>query len=217
LGGGELDAERRARGMISDATAANSAALAGAWIPTLVFGIPGDSITAIVIGILMMKNVTPGPAIFVEQGPLVYSIYMLFIMANLVLIPVGLLVIGLSGWVVRAPRRVLMPVIAVFCVVGAYAINGSYFDVAVMVSMGILGFGLERVDVPLAPVVLGIILGGPLEERFVQTLTGSDGALIGLVDRPGSLFLAAVAVALWGWLLVQWGRELASGKGTPGG
>jgi putative tricarboxylic transport membrane protein len=216
-GGGELDAERRARGMISDATAANSAALAGAWIPTLVFGIPGDSITAIVIGILMMKNVTPGPAIFVEQGPLVYSIYMLFIMANLVLIPVGLLVIGLSGWVVRAPRRVLMPVIAVFCVVGAYAINGSYFDVAVMVSMGILGFGLERVDVPLAPVVLGIILGGPLEERFVQTLTGSDGALIGLVDRPGSLFLAAVAVALWGWLLVQWGRELASGKGTPGG
>ncbi len=183
---------------IGDASAANSAALAATWIPALVFGIPGDSITAIVIGVLLMKNVSPGPEIFETQPVLVYSIYLVFILANLVLIPIGLLAIKLGGLVVRVPRNVLLPLILLFCVVGAYAINGSYFDVWIMLGMGILGFGLERCSVPLGPVVLGIILGGPLEERFIQTLTGADGSLAAFFSRPMAAGLGIAFIALWG-------------------
>jgi len=182
---------------IGDASAANSSALAATWIPALVFGIPGDSITAIVIGVLLMKNIRPGPEIFEKQTALIYSIYVVFILANLVLIPIGLLAIKLGGFVVRIPKKVLLPIILLFCVVGAYAINGSYFDVWIVLGMGLLGFGLERWGVPLGPVVLGIILGGPLEERFIQTLTGSDGSFAAFFNRPLAAALGGVCMALW--------------------
>jgi TctA family transporter len=182
---------------IGDATAANNSALAGAWIPAMVFGIPGDSVTAIVIGVLLMKNVKPGPEIFEKQGPLVYSVYLMFLLANLVLIPVGFLAIKTGGYVIRVPRRILLPVILLFCVIGSYAINGSYFDVGVMLAMGILGFLLERREVPLGPVVLGIILGGPLEERFVQTLTGSGGELTAFFARAPAAVLGTICLAVW--------------------
>lgn len=184
---------------ISDATAANSSALAGTWIPALVFGIPGDSITAIVIGVLLMKNLNPGPDIFVEQAGLVYSIYLIFIVANLVLLPVGLLAIKTGSKVVRVPQKLLMPIILLLCIVGAYAINSSNFDVAVMLGMGLLGFGLERFGVPLGPVVLGIILGAPLEERFIQILTASGGDPLAFFARPVAAFLGVLCIALWMW------------------
>lgn len=186
---------------ISDATAANSSALAGSWIPALVFGIPGDSITAIVIGVLLMKNLNPGPDIFVEQAGLVYSIYLIFIVANLVLLPVGLLAIKAGSRVVRVPQRILMPIILLLCIVGAYAINSSNFDVGIMLGMGLLGFVLERFGVPLGPVVLGIILGAPLEERFIQILTAADGDPLAFFGRPVAALLGVATVALWGWAL----------------
>ncbi|MGE3803611.1 MAG: tripartite tricarboxylate transporter permease [Gemmataceae bacterium] len=195
------DADTAALGNIADATTANSASLAGAWIPALVFGIPGDSVTAIVLGVLQMKNVKPGPEIFEKQGSLVAAIYLIFFVANLVLLPVGLLAIRAGGLVVRIPRRVLLPAILFFCTVGAFAINGSPFDVGVMLVMGLLGFGLERAGVPLAPVVLGIILGGPLEERFIQTVTSANGDLIGFVSRPAAALLGGLCALLWVWMV----------------
>lgn len=182
---------------IGDATAANSSALAGAWVPALVFGIPGDSVTAIVIGVLLMKNVKPGPDIFETQGLLVHSICVIFLLANLVLIPIGLLAIKAGAYVVRVPRRVLLPTILLFCVIGAFAINGSYFDIGVMLATGVLGFVLERHGVPLGPVVLGIVLGGPLEERFIQTLTSSGGTMTAFFDRPLAGALGLTCLSIW--------------------
>jgi TctA family transporter len=186
---------------ISDATAANSSALAGSWIPALVFGIPGDSVTAIVIGVLLMKNLNPGPDIFVEQASLVYSIYLIFIIANLVLLPVGLLAIKGATRVVRIPQKLLMPIILLLCIVGAYAINSSNFDVGIMLALGLLGFGLERFGVPLGPVVLGIILGGPLEERFIQILTATDGNLMAFFGRPAAAALGVLCIGVWIWAI----------------
>jgi TctA family transporter len=182
---------------LASASGANNAALAGAWVPTLVFGIPGDSVTAIVIGILMMQNLKPGPDIFEKQGVLMYGLYAVFILANLILIPVGFLAIKAGGWLVRVPRRVLLPLIAFFCVVGAYAIQNSWFDVGVMLVMGIAGVFLERHRIPLGPVVLGLVLGGPFEEALVQTLTASKGALGAFFSRPGAIVLGVLALALW--------------------
>lgn len=188
---------RGAKDCVADACTANSASLAGAWVPALVFGIPGDSITAIVIGVLYMKNLKPGPEIFESQGVLVYSIYMIFILANLVLLPVGWLAIRTGGWVMRVPRRMLLPVIVLFCIVGSYAVNSSRFDVGLMIAFGLIGVACERLRISIGAMVLGIILGGPLEERFVQTLSGGDGSPIAFVDRPLSALLALACLAIW--------------------
>jgi len=182
---------------VSDAATANSSALASTWIPALVFGIPGDSITAIVIGVLLMKNLNPGPSIFEEQTVLVYSLYLAFIMANLVLLAVGLLAIKVGRYVVRVPRRILLPVILLFCIVGSYALQSSYFDVGVMLGAGILAFWLERREVPMGPVVLGLILGAPLEARLIQTLTASGGSLLAFFDRPIAALLGAACLLAW--------------------
>lgn len=203
---------------VADAGAANNAALAGAWIPALVFGIPGDSITAIVLGIMMMKNLTPGPEIFEKQAVLVHSLYLVFILANLALIPAGWLAIRAGGQLVRVPRHTLIPIIVMFCVIGAYAINGSYFDVGLMLGMGVLGFALERGQIPVGPVVLGIILGGPLEERFIQAMTASRGSPAVFVSRPIAAALAMVAVFVWLLPVVTWvrarRRAASSGSGA---
>ena len=115
---------------LSDASGANNAALGSAWIPALVFGIPGDSVTAIAIGVLSMKNITPGPKIFdttnhPEQAVLAASIFVTFLVANMVLIPVGLLAIRVGESLIRAPKSILLPAITLFCVVGAFAMQGS--------------------------------------------------------------------------------------------
>lgn len=194
---------------LSDATAANNSALAGAWVPALVFGIPGDSITAIVIGVLLMKNITPGPHIFTnpQQSTLVYSIYIVFVLANLLLIPLGYLAIRAGSTLVRTPRRILVPIILLFCVVGAYAINSSYFDVLVMLGMGLLGFTLELKQVPPGPLVLGLILGGKLEQTFIQCLSKSD-SLMDFFVRPVAGALGLSCLLLWAWpLLVSLRRK----------
>jgi TctA family transporter len=194
------------------ATTANSSALAGAWIPALVLGIPGDSVTAIVIGVLMMKDLTPGPEIFEKQPTLVYGLYLIFILANLVLLPVGLAAIKAGGLVLRVPKRILMPVILLFCVLGAFAINGSTFDIGVMLAFGLIGFFLERRAIPLGPVVLGIILGGPLEERLIQVLTAADGSPVAFVDRWPALILVGLWLLLLIVAFVRPGRWLLRGS-----
>ena len=186
---------------IADATGANDAALGSAWIPALVFGIPGDSVTAIAIGVLLMKNITPGPDIFdaskdAAQATLVFSIYVTFVIANLVLLPIGWAAIALGGFIIRIPRHVLLPLIVMFCVIGSYAMNGSYFDVWVMLAMGILGFLLERWGVPLAPIVLGLILGGELEHKFLQCWT-KDQSITAFLNGSVSLVLAVACLVLW--------------------
>ncbi len=199
---------------ISDASCANNSALAGAWVPALVFGIPGDSVTAIVIGVLLMKNIKPGPEIFEKQPVLVYSIFLVFFLANFVLVPIGFLAVKAGGYVVRIPRKILLAVIVLFCMIGSYAINGSYFDIGVMLVMGIIGLVLERRQIPLGPVVLGVILGGPLEERFIQTLSSSDGAWGAFFSRPTAAVLGAAAILVWLMPVVIRSRRARRPTGT---
>jgi TctA family transporter len=186
---------------LADATGANNAALGGAWIPALVFGIPGDSVTAIAIGVLYMKNIQPGPDIFdaaknLPQASLVYAIYVTFILSNLILIPFGLLAIRTGSLLIRIPRAIMLPAIVTFCIVGSFSLNASYFDVFVMAAMGLLGFVLESWQIPLGPVVLGIILGRELEHKFIQCLTKSTD-VSAFLESPISKVLAAFCILLW--------------------
>lgn len=182
---------------IVESGAANNSALAGSWIPALVFGIPGDSITAIVIGVLYMKNMNPGPTLFTTNPQNIYAVFLLFILANLIMIPLGILCIKAAKRILRVPRDILMPMILLFCVVGTFAINNSVFQVGVMLVAGIAAYLLEANKFPVAPAILGVVLGGMLEENFITSMIKSNGDLTAFVSRPIAMTLAALTVLVW--------------------
>ncbi|NIS61513.1 MAG: C4-dicarboxylate ABC transporter permease [Proteobacteria bacterium] len=182
---------------IVDAGTANNAGLGGAWVPALVFGIPGDSITAIVIGVLFMKGLRPGPMIFTRTPEILYAVYIAFILANLVLIPFGILAIKGGSQMLRVPRNMLMPAILMFCVVGSFAINNTTFDVGIMLGTGILAYFMEANDIPVAPAVLGIVLGRLLEDSFMVSMIKSEWDLTVFFHRPVSALLGVITIILW--------------------
>ncbi len=182
---------------IVEASSANNAALAGAWIPALVFGIPGDSITAIVIGVLYMKNMNPGPMLFINNPQNIYAVYLLFVLANVLMIPMGFLCIKVAKNILHVPRGVLMPVIMLFCVVGAFAINNTVFDVGIMLVAGLAAFVLENNGFPIAPAILGVVLGGMLEQNFVTSMIKSEGNLLAFFERPVAATLGVLALLVW--------------------
>jgi TctA family transporter len=182
---------------IVEAGAANNSALAGAWIPALVFGIPGDSITAIVIGVLYLKGLNPGPTIFMENVETIYAIFLVFLLSNLLLLPLGWGLIKVAKNVLHVPRNVLMPVILLFCVVGAFAINNSVFDIGVMLVFGIIGYVMEANRFPIAPTILGLVLGGMLEQSFVTSMIKAEGHLLAFFERPIAGVLGVVTLLIW--------------------
>src|SRR5881275_3358177 len=163
----------------------------------LLFGIPGDSITAIVIGVLYMKNMNPGPTLFTQNPQNIYAVYLLFIVANLIMIPLGWWCIKVSKRILQVPRNILMPVILLFCIVGAFAINNTAFDIGVMLVAGIAGYVLEENGFPVAPAILGVVLGGMLEENFITSMIKSDGDLLGSFARPLAATLGGLTLAAW--------------------
>jgi len=182
---------------IVESGAANNSALAGAWIPALVFGIPGDSITAIVIGVLYMKNMNPGPTLFTTDPQNIYAVFLLFIIANIIMVPLGLLCIKVAKRILQVPRNILMPLILLFCIVGTFAINNSVFDVGIMLAAGIVAYVLEANRFPIAPAILGVVLGGMLEENFITSMIKSNGNLGAFFSRPIAAGLAVVTLLVW--------------------
>ena len=198
---------------IVESGSANNSALAGAWIPALVFGIPGDSITAIVIGVLYMKNMNPGPTLFTTNPQNIYAVFLLFILANLIMIPLGILCIKVAKRILKVPREILMPMILLFCVVGTFAINNSVFQIGVMLVAGILAYLLEANKFPTAPAILGVVLGGMLEENFITSMIKSNGDLTAFVARPIALCLAILTALVWfAPLLLRMLRKPALGR-----
>jgi TctA family transporter len=193
---------------IVESGAANNSALAGAWVPALVFGIPGDSITAIAIGVLYLKNMNPGPTLFINNPQNVYAIFLVFILANLIMLPLGYLAIKVAKTVLRAPQKLLMPVILLFCAVGAFAINNTVFGVLVILVFGLAAFVLEENGFPTAPAILGVVLGGMLEENFVTSMIKADGDPLVFFTRPIAGGLAAVTFVILAWpmLAAFWRR-----------
>ncbi|WP_219420205.1 tripartite tricarboxylate transporter permease [Pseudonocardia nigra] len=196
------------------AGSANNAALASAYVPSLAFGIPGDTITAILIGVLLVKGVQPGPMLFTEQAPLLFAIYLIFILANLLLLPLGYLAIRGSGLLLRVPAAVLMPVIVAFCVVGSFAINNGYLEILVMLLLGVLGYAMERTGFPLAPVVLGLVLGPIVEINFMQSVIKTNWDLTQFFTRPISAVLLVVTVLVLIYPLLRSGQRRLNRKSS---
>ena len=191
---------------IAESGAANNSALAGAWIPAIVFGIPGDSITAIAIGVLYLKNMNPGPTIFINHPENIYAIFIVFMLANLIMLPLGWLTVKLATKVLNVARNILMPTILLFCIVGAFAVTNSSLGVILILCFGVIAFVMEENGFPIAPVILGAVLGKMLEENLVTSLIKSDGDMLLFFTRPIAMWLAAatfiiVTLPLFKWLL----------------
>ena len=182
---------------IVSASAANNASLSGAYVPALVFGIPGDTITAIIIGVLLMKGLTPGPMVFVANVELINAIFLVFVIANVLLLPLGLAAVRGSRLVLGVPSGVLYPLILLFCIVGAYASNNTLFDVWVMLALGVVGFVMEENDFPIAPLILALILGPLVEETYVNSMIKADGDVLEFFARPIAATLGAIAIGIW--------------------
>ena len=200
---------------VIDSTSANNSAVAAAWIPALVFGIPGDSITAIVIGVLYMKNMNPGPTVFLQNPQLIYAVFLIFILANLIMIPIGYAAIKSAKLILKTPRNVLLPIILLFCIVGAYAMTNSVYGILIMLLLGMLGWLLEENRIPVAPIILGLVLGELFERSFMSSMIRADGSLLGFFSRPIAATLGAVTLLLWAMMLLRpvW-KLLAKAKPT---
>lgn len=187
-----------------EAGASNNAAVSGAWIPALVFGIPGDSITAIVIGVLYIKGINPGPTVFINDPQLIYAVFIVFLLANIIMLPLGWIAIKAAGKVLAVPARVLMPIILLFCIVGSFAINNSAFGILLMLIFGVLGFIMYENDIPIAPAILGLVLGPMLERNFITSMIKADGSFLAFFERPIAAGLGLFTFAIWGIPVILW-------------
>ncbi|MEE2001142.1 tripartite tricarboxylate transporter permease [Alkalimonas sp. MEB108] len=177
---------------VAAAEAANSGSVGGAMVPLLTLGIPGSATTAVLVGAMMIHKLNPGPQLFLSSPELMYSLFAAMLLANLALLLVGLAGSRLWIRVTEVPKPVLFVLISLMAVIGAYSVRNSMFDVFCCLSFGILGWILKRKDYPLAPVILGMVLGSIAETNFRRAVM-MDGYDV-FLTRPISAVLLGLAL-----------------------
>ena len=186
---------------------ANNAVTGGALIPMMTLGIPGDPVTAILIGALLVHGLAPGPLLFIERADFAYGVIFSFFWANIFNLIIALAGLRLLVKLVAAPRAILMPTIAILCVVGAYALRNSLFDVYVMLFFGLLGLAMRWLDMPVVPLLLALVLGRQLEENLRIALTGSQGDISVFFTSPFSALFLGLSVVSVVWSILSARRD----------
>jgi len=174
--------------------AGNNAAAGGALVPMLALGVPGSGTTAVLLSLLLALNITPGPLLFQKSPDVVWGLIAALFIANIMLLALNLPMVKLFVQVLRVPTRYLMPAVAMISFVGIYGISGSTFDLLVMVAFGVIGWLFRKVDIPLVPVILGVLLGKLMETNLRRELTISDGNWWALIDSPLSIAIWTCAI-----------------------
>jgi len=189
--------------------AANNAVAGGALVPLLTLGIPGDVVTAILVGALIVHGIKPGPLLFIEDIGSVYTIYIALFLAVIALFFVGKLGIPFFSKIVKLRKATLLPMIFIICVVGTYANRSNIFDSMTMIGLGAMGFILKKNKFPIAPLVISFVIGAQLEMSLRQSLILSDYSISIFFTRPISLVLIIGAV-VFSFLMVRRNRKLAA-------
>ena len=180
---------------------ANNAVTGGALIPMMTLGIPGDPVTAILIGALLIHGLAPGPLLFVENGEFAYGVVFSFFWANIFNILIALIFIRFLLKVLSIPKTILMPTIAILCVIGSYALRNNFFDVYVMFGFGILGIIMRWLQMPIIPMLLAMVLGRQLEEHLRVSLIASKNDISIFFVSPFSVFFLLLAITSIAWSL----------------
>jgi putative tricarboxylic transport membrane protein len=193
----------------------NNANVGGSLVTIMAFGIPGDAVTAVMLGALTIHGIQSGPLFISQNTQLAYGIFAAYLLAH----PLMVLIMAAGArWMLRivtVPKAALFPVVLVLCTIGAYALNNTMANVYVLLAFGVLGYAMVKVGLPLAPFILGVILGDQIEINLVRSLM-TDSNLWLFVTRPISALLLGLAVAsivlsLWQHRRMQKKSALADG------
>jgi TctA family transporter len=163
-------------GIIAPETA-DHAAGTSALLPMLSLGIPGSATAAVMMGGLMIWGLNPGPMLFIEQKEFVWGLIASMYLGNIVAVVLVLLTVPIFAALMRVPFFIIAPMIFIVCVVGAYSVSNSYLDVVLMMGFGVLGYLFKKLNYPLAPLVLAIVIGDKAEDAFRQAMLMSQGSL----------------------------------------
>jgi TctA family transporter len=186
-------------GVVAPETA-NNAAAQTAFIPTLTLGVPGSVTMALIIGVLMIHGITPGPRLVTESPELFWGVIMSFWIGNLILLILNIPLIGLWVRLLTIPYHVLYPAILVFVTVGAYVENSSTFEIWLVLFFGLFGYLMRLLGFPVAPMLLGYVLGPLMEENLRRSMMLASGDFVALFQRPVSGTILGLAVLLLIWL-----------------
>ncbi len=183
--------------------ASNNASIGGALTTALALGIPGDSSTAVLLGALTMYGMVTGPTLLSKSSDFVCRIYIIMIIANLVILPVGLILARGCIQLLSVKREYIQMAVLLICCIGAYSMNRSFQDVVIMFIAGIVGFFFRKFDYPLGPLVLGLLLGEMCETNLRRTLMLSQGNPIRLFTNPISIVLVILIILAIGWPFIS--------------
>jgi len=170
--------------------AGNNAAAGGALVPMLTLGVPGSGTTAVLLALLMTLNITPGPTLFTDRPEVVWGLIASLLIANVVLLLMNVPMVKIFVKILMVPPWILLPGVTMISFVGIYSLSGSYFDLLLMIGFGMLGFVLRKLDIPTVPVILGILLGGHMENALRRAMVLSGG-------EWDYLFSSPIAIGLW--------------------
>jgi putative tricarboxylic transport membrane protein len=210
FGKGEID------GIVAPETAAHSAGVA-AMLPMITLGIPGSPTAAVMLGGLIIWGLQPGPMLFVERPEFVWGLIASMYTGNIIGVIMVLTCVPLFAAILRIPFGILTPLIVVICAVGSYAVHNSMIDIWYMLGFGVVGYVFKKLDYPLAPLVLALVLGDMAENALRQSLIMSQGSLAIFVTRPITAVIMALAVFFFALpALTPWWRR-RRGPGAPPG
>ena len=180
-------------GIVASETA-NNASIGGAMVPLLSLGIPGDAVTALLIGALMIQGISPGPMMFKTQGDIVGAIFTALMIANFMMLILMLGGIKVFVKLLKIPKSILLPIIFAICLVGAFGANNRMFDIWTVLIFGVIGFLMQKFEYPQAPALLGFILGPILEENLRRGLMFSSGSLLPFLTKPISATFLVISI-----------------------
>ena len=185
--------------------AGNNAAAGGALVPMLALGVPGSGTTAVLLAMLLALDIQPGPLLFTKNPDVVWGLFAALFIGNFMLLAMNIPMVGIFVRLLAIPAKYLMPAVAMISFVGIYGISGSTFDLEVMIAFGVAGWVLRKLDIPLVPVILGILLGNQMEANLRRAMAISDGNLWALVESP-------LAIGLWMMAIVGFILPLIVGR-----
>ncbi|MDA9884051.1 tripartite tricarboxylate transporter permease [Burkholderiaceae bacterium] len=174
--------------------AGNNAAAGGALVPMLALGVPGSGTTAVLLAMLLTLDITPGPLLFTKNPDVVWGLIAALFIGNVMLLAMNIPLVSLFVRLLSVPSKYLIPSVAMISFVGIYGISGSTFDLMVMVGFGVLGWALRKLEVPLVPIILGLLLGSQMENNLRRAMTIADGEVAALVESPLALGLWCAAI-----------------------
>lgn len=207
LGTGEPD------GLVA-AESANNAVTGSAMVPTLALGIPGDPVTAVMLGTFIVHGLTPGPRLFTENLDLVYAVFLILVVVNILMFFVGALGAQIFTRALLVPEPLLMTMVTVIAIVGAYGVRGNPLDLATAFLAGVGGFILRKGGFPLAPLVIGMVLSQMIENSLRQGLLLTRGSFVAFFERPIALTLFIITAAMLIWPMVRYLRIRKTLKGS---